>query len=143
MRRLFITCLFPALLASCSAADTPSVVTPACHPFVGMDESRASDEDRLILKEASEDFCAVLAGKEPVHARVAQGVDLPSDGGTRFYIGRKYKLTALSSLSSFGGYPGVAHGPIIKFDESFAPGNTSEISSITVTGIKWAPADSH
>ena len=102
-----------------------------------MDDSRASAEDKLILREASEDFCAVLAGKDPMHARVAPGVDLPSDGGTRFYVGRKYKLTVLSSSSSFGGYPAVAHGPIIKFDKSFAPGNTREISSITVKGIRW------
>jgi hypothetical protein len=134
-------CLLFGLLASCSVTDPPSAMSSGCNPFVDMDDSRASDEDRLILKEASEDFCAVIAGKDPIHARVAPGVDLPSDGGTRFYVGRKYKLTVLSSLSSFGGYPGVAYGPILKFDDSFARGNTSEISSITVKGIKWAPAE--
>jgi hypothetical protein len=134
-------CLLLVLLASCSVMDPPSAASSDCDPFIDVDGSRASSEDRLILKEASEDFCAVIAGKDPIHARVALGVDLPSDGGTRFYVGRRYKLTVLNSLSSFGGYPGVAHGPILKFDASFAPGNTSEISNITVKGIKWAPAD--
>ena len=136
----YLCCLSVPFFAACSRPDHVTVSTTGCQsPFVDMDESRASAEDRQIIREASEDFCAVIAGKDPIHAQVAPGVDLPSDGGTRFYVGRKYELTVLSSASSFGGYAGTAYGPIIKFDASFAPGNTSEISYIRVRGIQWAP----
>jgi hypothetical protein len=103
-------------------------------PFDGLEVSGASQEDQLILREASEDFCAVVAGKEPIHAKPDAGGG-PSDGGTMFYTGRRYKLTALSSLSTFGSYRGIARGPIIEFDPSFAPGHTSTVSSIRVYPI--------
>ena len=130
---------FPVfLLAACSVGTPAPVATAGCQPFVDLDDSKATDEDRLVIKQASEDFCAVLAGEKPIHAKKAAGTDAPTDGGSSFYVGRKYKLTVLKSASSFGGYPGIATGPILKFDQSFAPGHTSEISSITVKGIKWA-----
>lgn len=74
----------------------------------------------------------MVAGKDPIHAQFDETAAVPSDGGTLFYVGRKYKLTVLNSLSSFGSFHGTAHGPVITFDESFAPGNTNLISSIRV-----------
>ena len=129
-----------ATLAGCNRSDFPPAASTACQsPFVGVDQSDASHEERRILLEASEDFCAVVSGKEPIHAKFDSDAALPSDGGTKFYIGRKYKLTVLNSLSSFGGFNGMAHGPVIKFEESFAPGNTNVISSIRVYALPSAP----
>jgi hypothetical protein len=41
-------------------------------------------------------------------------------------------------LSSFGQFHGIAHGPIIEFENSFAPGNTNVISyeSARDTGLQ-------
>ena len=103
-------------------------------PFDGIGASGASPEDQLVLREASEDFCAVVAGNEPIHAKLVASSET-SDGGTMSYAGRRYKLTALSSLSTFGSYRGIARGPILEFDASFAPGHTSAISSIRVYPI--------
>jgi hypothetical protein len=114
------------VLAACARPDA------ACNaPFDGIETSGASQADQLILREASEDFCAVMAGKEPVHAKPAPGGG-PSDGGTLPYIGRGYKLTALNSLSQFGSFRGVARGPILEFEAPFAPGHTTTVSSVRV-----------
>ena len=125
LRALVIT----ALLAGCSNAARPPV---GPGPFVGIDTTKMTASDRKTLMEASEDFRAVAAGKKPVHAVFDQAAPLPSDGGTTFYKGHGYELTILLSFSGFGGQSANAYGPIIKFDPSFAPGNTSEISDIRV-----------
>ncbi|GAB2513277.1 hypothetical protein GCM10027084_28870 [Pseudoxanthomonas sangjuensis] len=132
MSRLISGLIF-VLIAGCNSSDFPPAAgTPCQEPFVNLVSSGATQEDQAVLREASEDFCAVVAGKEPIHAKFDETAPLPSDGGTKFYIGRKYKLTVLNSLSGFGSFHGTAHGPIITFDESFAAGNTNEISSIRV-----------
>jgi hypothetical protein len=136
----FLGCLVLVALVGCNRVDFPTATATACQsPFADVEKSDASAEDQLILREASEDFCAVVSGKEPIHAKVDSEAALPADGGTRFYIGRKYKLTVLNSLSSFGGFNGMAYGPVITFDESFAPGNTNLISSIRVYALPSAP----
>lgn len=120
-------------IAGCNSSEFPQAEgTPCQAPFADLSGSGASPEDQQILREASEDFCAVVAGAEPLHAKFDDTAPLPSDGGTLFYVGRKYKLTVLNSLSSFGSFEGTAHGPILRFDESFAGGNTNEISNIRV-----------
>ena len=133
MKTLAYLLPFALLLAGCNNSSfQPAAGTPCQTPFVNLAASGATPEDQVILREASEDFCAVVAGKKPIHAKFDETASLPSDGGTLFYIGRNYKLTVLNSLSGFGSFHGTAHGPIITFDESFAPGNTNEISNIRV-----------
>jgi len=120
-------------IAGCNSSEFPDAKgTPCQAPFANLSRSGANAEDQQILREASEDFCAVVAGMEPLHAKFDDAAPLPSDGGTLFYVGRKYKLTVLNSLSSFGSFEGTARGPILTFDESFAGGNTNEISNIRV-----------
>jgi hypothetical protein len=132
MKNLFAAVTLLAL-CSCTRVDFAPATPTACQtPFVDLKTSQASKDDQQILQEAAEDFCAVVEGKDPIHAKVDTTADLPSDGGTRFFVGRKYRLTALNSLSSFGSYNGVANGPILTFDSSFAMGNTREISNIRV-----------
>jgi len=120
-------------LVGCNRSEFPVAKgTPCQAPFADLSRSGASPEDQQVLREASEDFCAVVAGREPLHARFDETAALPSDGGSLFYVGRKYKLTVLNSMSSFGSFNGTAHGPVLTFDESFAPGNTNVVSSIRV-----------
>lgn len=101
-------------------------------PFVGVDVSKLSARDGQVIKDASEDFRAVVQGKKPIHAKLDEDAPLPSDGGTHFYKGDGYELTVSISLSSFGGFNGTAYGPILTFDDKFAPGNTNRISDIRV-----------
>lgn len=99
-------------------------------PFAGVDLAVLPADQRQVVIEASEDFQAVLAGKLPPHATHDLFKAAPADGGTAFYSGRKYKLTIEKSLSSFGSLSGYVYGPIIVFDESFAPGNENRVSSL-------------
>jgi len=117
-------------LSACTSQAPQPAIGPG--PFIGIDLAKLPPEDRQIITEASEDFRAVVAGKKPMHAVFDKNADLPSDGGTTFYKGRGYNLTVLLSISSFGDFSGNAYGPIVTFDSTFAPGNTSEISDIRV-----------
>ena len=130
MTNIIRTLAIGLLVAGCTQQPAQPPIGPG--PFVGLDETSLSPENRQILREASEDFRAVVAGKKPVHAVFDKDAPLPSDGGTTFYQGKGYRLTVLVSYSGFGGLPANAYGPIIKFDPAFAPGNTSEISDIRV-----------
>ena len=104
--------------------------TPACF-IEGLDASGASEADRLILQQAAADFCAVLAGQPPVHAKPDDG-PRPADGGTQFYVARHYKLTVMRSLSTFGTAHGMVVGPVLSFNSDFAPGNSQTISATRI-----------
>jgi len=118
-----------SLLAACSQSPSSSF---SSGPFIGVDLATLPPEHRQIIQEASEDFRAVVEGKQPIHAKIDNNEPLPSDGGTTFYKGSGYRLTILVSLSSFGDFNGAAYGPIIHFDDTFAPGNTNRISDVRV-----------
>ena len=118
-------------LAACSQQSAPSP-TLSVGPFIGVDLSKLPPEHRRIIEEASEDFRAVVEGRKPIHAKFDSDAPLPSDGGTTFYKGNGYHLTISASLSSFGEFDGIAYGPILRFDDKFAPGNTNLISDIRV-----------
>ena len=87
------------------------------------------------LREALDDFNAVLAGAQPRHARFDRGRPLLADGGTKYYKGRGYKLTIVKSLNGmFHGktyISGYVYGPVIDFDSSVMAGNAPSISYLT------------
>jgi hypothetical protein len=115
------------------ACSKPKALPPlSAGPFVGLNQANLPVNDRQILQEASEDFCAVVQFKNPIHAVFDPNEPCPADGGTCFYRGKSYKLEIHRSLSTFGAFGGVAYGPIITFNENFAPGNTNQISDIRV-----------
>ncbi|NUO76681.1 MAG: hypothetical protein HOQ32_11800 [Lysobacter sp.] len=118
------------LLGACAQPALAPVASSG--PFVGVDLSQLPERDRAIIREASEDFQAVVRGDKPVHAKFDEQAALPSDGGTTFYKGNGYDLTILVSMSGFGQFRGTAYGPILTFDSKFAPGNTNEISDVRV-----------
>ena len=129
MRKILLTLVF---LAGCNASDTR--VATQCEPFAGLTGTPGTVQDKALLKRASADFCAVLAGKTPPHARLDPGGG-PSDGGTLLYHGDGYTLTALRSLSSFGSVRGVIEGPVLTFTEPFAPGHTREITQTRFVAV--------
>ena len=99
-------------------------------PFSGIDLSTLPKHDAQTIRESNEDFILVLAGHNPRYAKFDKDAPLPRDGGTTYYKGKGYTLTILKSLSSFGKLQGYIYGPIIKFDEKFAPGNWNTIESL-------------
>ena len=103
----------------------------------GLAASGASDADRAVLQQAQADFCAVLAGREPVHAKLDTESPVPADGGTQFYVAPHYRLSVVRSLSSFGQAQGMVVGPVLTFSQSFAPGNSQTVSA---TRIVLSPA---
>ncbi len=128
---LLITCL---LVVSCDKSQSDSYkpnagVIQRAGPFDGIDLSSLPATEQKIITEASEDFVAVLSGRPPVHAKYDESVDVAADGGTAFYAGNGYKLTVMKSISSFGQLSGMAYGPVLVFDKSFASGE-QYISSV-------------
>ena len=98
----------------------------------GLDPDTLRPADRTVLTQAAEDFAAVLAGKQPIHAKVDEEAAVPADGGTHYYQGKGYRLTVVKSLSSFGEFHGYSYGPEITFDEQFAPGNNRHLSDVRI-----------
>lgn len=130
MTKLIAACAIAILASACSQPTALPPLQPG--PFVGVDMSKLSSEDQQIIQEASQDFRAVVQGRQPIYAKLDEDAAVPSDGGTHFYNGKGYKLTISISLSSFGKFNGIAYGPILTFDDKFAPGNTNQISDIRV-----------
>lgn len=130
MYRVCVALFFIVLVAGCSKPAPQLIASdPRAAPFIGLDP-KLPEATRKILAEASDDFLAVSAGKAPIHAKADTNAALPADGGTAFYVGTGYKLVVLKSLSSFGELRGYIYGPMIDFDESFAPGNMRSISNV-------------
>lgn len=127
-----LVCVLSLVACGAATATATAEADPAClAPFANLPLSGASPQDQQVLREASEDFCAVLADNLPLHARLDPEA-ATGDGGSRHYIGRRYELTALESLSLFGSFRGTARGPVLRFDPDFAPGHTNEISNVRV-----------
>ena len=136
----FLVVVAAVLAPGCSPSPRPqATATRAASenwPFVGVDLDALPERDRSILTRAGEDFRAVLEGRDPVHATRDREAPVPADGGTNYFKGEGYDLTVLSSLSSFGAVRGKVYGPIITFDDEFAPGNSQSVS-----GTRFYTAD--
>jgi len=85
-----------------------------------------------VLKEATDDYRAVVEGKRPVHAVVDKKAPLPADGGTTFYLGKGYRLTIQCSIVNFSNESFYFYGPIITFDKGVAVGESPTISHIEI-----------
>ena len=122
-----------ALLGLVLAACQPHTAQDPDACFIeGLDASDASDADRVILLQAQADFCAVLAGREPLHAKPDDESPLPADGGTHFYVAPHYGLIVMRRLSTFGQAHGMVVGPVLTFKEPFAAGNSQTISATRI-----------
>ena len=92
--------------------------------------SKIADSVKTSVKEATDDFDAVLNGQLLLHAVVDAKIPLPADGGTTFYSGKGYRLTIVKSLATIGGINGYFYGPIIEFDNKVVQGNSNKISCV-------------
>ncbi len=92
--------------------------------------SKTDDSIKECVREATDDFDAVINGNLPIHAAIDIKIPLPADGGTKYYIGKGYKLTIVKSLAYIGSVNGYYYGPIIIFDEQISSGNSNQISYV-------------
>lgn len=98
--------------------------------------SKIDNSGKSCIKEATDDFDAVVNGKLPIHAKVDTSMPLPADGGTVYYIGKGYKLTIIESLAKIGGIDGYYYGPIIVFNEGISSGNFNLVSDVRFYSLK-------
>ena len=81
----------------------------------GVDLSSVSEDTRLIVQKASEDYNAVVHFRKPIHAHVIGGA---LDGGTMRYQTEGYRLTVAGGWQSIDGNLFCGYGPVVHFDES-------------------------
>lgn len=92
---------------------------PLDGPFAGIDLDQVDPSLRRGFIEAAQDFADAIAGRLPRHADEDREGPVASDGGSKVYRGRGYRLLVLKQLSRFGGVDGLVYGPILSFDEAF------------------------
>lgn len=138
MARGFAALLFAAL-AGCAQ---PEPIVPAlskCEPFSGVRWDLMSDSDRRSLKEASADFCAVLAGDSPIHAKLDAKFMPSGNGDTRRFLGHGYKITAVRRIGFVGGVLSAVVGPVLQLDGQMGPDGPVEVSQLRVVGLPPTP----
>lgn len=118
--------IFALASTSCSPqVSAPSLKTSAsgengCSLFAGADLTEVSSGDRRKLDSASVDYCAVLAGKSPVHAKVDSSFKSTHNGSTKRYLGDGYTLMDVRDVKFIAGAPVGVFGPEITFDRQLA-----------------------
>ena len=130
-----ILCLIS--LVGCSKHEAETTKSAPCEPFSQLSTEYISSEDQRSLLEASQDFCAVLAGQPPIHARLDAEFQPPPNGSTQRYIGRGYKLLSIRDARFVGGVMVGVAGPILQFDSRLVPGPGSpvEISQVRLVRL--------
>src|SRR6185312_11044024 len=93
MKRL-LGVLVASLVAACSQAPAPAVADKLspCSPVVGLDDPDLPADARTTIREAQEDFCAVLANREPIHAKRIEPPATTKKRGSTYYVGQGYRL---------------------------------------------------
>lgn len=123
------------LLTACSRSSvpTPSVQFIPCSPIAGLEDPDIPSEARTTVLEAQEDFCAVLANREPTHAHKVSPPSTITKSGSTYYVGRGYRLTVVRDTFETGGAYFGLYGPVLHFD-SRVPGQ-GEMSQVRVVTL--------
>ncbi|WP_141400711.1 hypothetical protein [Pseudoxanthomonas wuyuanensis] len=124
MKIYLLTCF--ALMVACSqppptsSSSTSIVPSPQCSVFGDVELTEVSAPDRAIFNAASADYCAVLAGQHPVHAKLDTSFRRSHNGSTARYIGEGYSLLEVRDVRFIGGVPVGVFGPVLKFDDQIS-----------------------
>ena len=89
---------------------------------------------RTGIKQAEEDYRAVLEGKNPIHATLIKGPFL-TDGGTVSFQGNGYTLTVMKRLQSRPIY-GMLYGPILRFSPDIFTSPFSDLRFYSMSDYK-------
>ena len=104
---------FSTVFASDPKPTKTSVHPLQAGPFVGIDLTRLTDPQRLVIAQAATDFDRTRKGLEPTCK--FESMSGFSDGGTTIYECPYYRLTVMKGLFSVQGIDGYLYGPIITF----------------------------
>lgn len=88
--------------------------------------------DLAEVPASSADYCAILAGRAPVHARPDASFKRAQHGSTARHVGDGYSLPDVRDVRFIGGVPGV-FGPVLKFDGRLSKGGL-EVSQLRLVG---------
>ena len=104
-----------------------------CEPIAGLEDPDIPSEARTTILEAQEDFCAVLANREPTHAHKVSPPSTTKKIGSTYYVGHGYRLTVFRDTFEVGGAYFGFYGPVLHFD-SGVPGQ-GEMSQVRVVTL--------
>lgn len=135
-------CFLPCLILLAAFSQTSPVSSPGipmaadtgCSLFGKVDLGEVSASDCAILGAASVDYCAVLVGRPPIHAKRDTSFRRMHNGATPRYVGDGYSLLEVRGVRFIGGVPVGVHGPVLTFDEHLSQGGL-EISQLSFVGV--------
>jgi hypothetical protein len=138
MPKPHITTLFSLTFIGCLAGSGFAMAneTTQVEPLhLGTMKPPANVED--VLRRATADFDAAIAGKCPIFAKFARDLPLTADGGSAPYRGQGYNMSIVKSLTNIGvsssnptGIAGFIYGPVLTFDKDIMFGNSSTIAQM-------------
>nr|WP_298128702.1 hypothetical protein [uncultured Pseudoxanthomonas sp.] len=129
------TALIVLGLAACSREMPSQSIEQGCEPFRDLAWEDMSPNDRETLSNAASDFCAILAGAPPPHARRSPDFTPPPNSGTQLYLGRGYRITAVRNYRFVGGTPVGVVGPVLRLDAGIASPEPIEVSQVRLMGV--------
>lgn len=133
------TALIVLSLAACSRETPSQSIAQGCEPFRDLAWDEMSPAHRETLSNAASDFCAILAGTPPPHARHSPDFTPPPNSGTQLYLGRGYRITAVRSYRFVGGTPVGVVGPVLRLDAGIASPEPIEVSQVRLVGVTPSP----
>ena len=131
--------LLPLLLALPACSGSPAAQVESCQPIANMDWAHVRPDDKVKIEHATEDYCAVLAGKSPVHAKPDPTFRKPPNGSTRRYAGDGYTVTRVRNARFLGGAGVGFQGAVLRFSAELGAGEEHEISSVTAFKLPPIP----
>ena len=129
------TALIVLGLAACAREMPSQSIEQGCEPFRDLAGEEMSPNDRETLSNAASDFCAILAGTPPPHARRSPDFTPPPNSGTQLYLGRGYRITAVRNYRFVGGTPVGVVGPVLRLDAGIASPEPIEVSQVRLMGV--------
>lgn len=133
------TTLIVLSLAACSREMPSHGIEQGCEPFRDLAWAEVSSSDRETLSNDASDFCAILAGAPPPHARRSPDFAPPPNSGTQLYLGHGYRITAVRNYRFIGGTPVAVVGPVLRLDAGIASPEPIEVSQLRLVGVTPSP----
>ena len=129
------------LVAACARPTAPASgdKSSPCSPIAGLDDPDLPVETRTTILEAQQDFCAVLANHEPLHARNVPPPSGTRKRGTSYYAGRGYRLVMHRDVFEVGGAYLGYYGPVLHFDSDAnvpGPGQLSQVRVVRLPPVR-------
>lgn len=122
-------------LIACSREMPSQSIEQGCEPFRDLAWEEISPDDRETLSNAVSDFCAILAGAPPPHARPSPDFTPPPNSGTQLYLGQGYRITAMRDYRLVGGTAVGVVGPVLRLDAGIASPDPIEVSQVRMVGV--------